>query len=248
MVLIKEYNFLFLEALMIVAFLYASIGHGGASGYLAMMAVFNINPENMRSAALILNLLVSIISFSHYWHKGYFKWKLFWVFAVASIPAAFLGGMIPLHDAIFKKLLGICLLFSILRLMGFLRRNESKEMRQPSAFQGVITGGSIGLLSGMIGIGGGVLLSPVILLFHWGNMKETAAVSALFIFVNSLAGLSGIALKGLHVNGQIFIWLLIVMIGGLAGGYFGSKKLNFIALKYILSAVLLIAGVKLLLA
>lgn len=244
--MIEHYNLLFLAALMVVAFLYASIGHGGASGYLALMALFNISPENMESSVLILNLLVSLISFINYWHKGYFRWKLFWVFSVSSIPAAFLGAMIPMNENIYKQLLGICLVFSVFRLIGFGKRKESKEIQAPKLVQGIIVGGIIGLLSGMIGIGGGVLLSPVIIFFHWGNMKETAAVSALFIFVNSLAGISGIALNGFHVSNEIYLWLAIVFIGAFSGGYLGSKKFNFTVLKYILASVLAIASVKLL--
>jgi uncharacterized protein len=244
--IIKDYRLLFPVALMLVAFLYASIGHGGASGYLAIMALFNISPESMRSSILILNLLVSLVSFINYWHKGYFKWRLFWVFSISSIPAAFLGSMIPLHENIYKQLLGICLVFSVFRLTGFGKKKASKDIGKPELLQGIIVGGIIGLLSGMIGIGGGVLLSPVILLFHWGNMKETAAVSALFIFANSLAGISGIAIRGFHVNNEIYLWLVIVFIGAILGGYFGSKKFNLSVLKYILAVVLSIASAKLL--
>ncbi|MDQ2719886.1 MAG: sulfite exporter TauE/SafE family protein [Bacteroidota bacterium] len=244
--ILKDYQLLFPLALMLVAFLYASIGHGGASGYLAIMALFDISPENMRSSVLILNLLVSLISFINYWHKGYFRWKVFWVFAISSIPAAFFGAMLPLHENIYKQLLGICLLFSIFRLIGFGKKKDFEEIHDPRLLQGIIVGGIIGLLSGMIGIGGGVLLSPVILLFHWGNMKETAAVSALFIFVNSLAGISGIATQGFHLNNEIWLWLAVVFIGAILGGFLGSKKFNFTILKYILAVVLSIASVKLL--
>lgn len=239
-------NLLFTAALMLVAFLYAAIGHGGASGYLALMALFNIAPENMRVSALLLNILVSFISFLHYWKKGYFKWKLFSAFAIASIPAAFLGAMLPLHDSIYKKLLGICLVFSVIRLM-VMRSNKAQDaIREPKPVQGIIAGGIIGLLSGMVGIGGGVILSPVILLFHWGDMKETAAVSALFILVNSLAGIAGLTMGGLHLSNGIFIWLAIVFTGGWLGGWLGSGKFNFTVLKYILASVLLMASMKLL--
>jgi len=244
--IIMDYSWFLPVVLMIVAFLYASIGHGGASGYLAIMALFNTSPENMRSSILVLNLLVSLTSFILYWHKGYFRWRLFGVFAMSSIPAAFLGAMIPLHENIYKQLLAICLIFSVFRLMGMGGRKESDNIQEPKPVYGIIVGGVIGLLSGMIGIGGGVLLTPVILLFHWGNMKETAAVSALFIFVNSLAGISGLAVKGFHFNNEIYLWLMIVFVGALLGGYLGSRKFNFTVLKYILGVVLSIASVKLL--
>jgi uncharacterized protein len=217
--IIKDYRLLFPVALMLVAFLYASIGHGGASGYLAIMALFNISPESMRSSILILNLLVSLVSFINYWHKGYFKWRLFWVFSISSIPAAFLGSMIPLHENIYKQLLGICLVFSVFRLTGFGKKKASKDIGKPELLQGIIVGGIIGLLSGMIGIGGGVLLSP---------------------------GISGIAIRGFHVNNEIYLWLVIVFIGAILGGYFGSKKFNLSVLKYILAVVLSIASAKLL--
>ena len=228
----------------IMAFLYASVGHGGASGYLAILAIFSFSPAVMKPSALILNVFVAIISFYQYYKSGYFKWKLFWPFALGSIPASYLGSTIPLSDTIYKKVLGVALLFAIIRLIFSIK--ESGELtKNPNPLISMSIGIFIGLLSGMIGIGGGIILSPVILLFHWGNMKETAAVSALFIFVNSMAGLAGLFGKPLTLTPEIYGWIAISIISGAAGAYFGTQKFNPVLLKRVLALVLCIAGVKL---
>ena len=236
---------LFLLLLATMAFLYASIGHGGASGYLAVLALFSVDPSLMKSSSLVLNIFVSLISFSHYYRGGYFKWELFLPFAVASIPAAYFGAQLEIDPSLYKKVLGICLLFPILRLAGAFGK-ESDETKALPWIYALAIGAFIGFLSGMIGIGGGILLSPVILLFHWGKMKETAAVSALFILVNSLSGLIALLGKGYTPVAEIYPWIAVAVVGGFAGAYLGSQKFNHSVLRYILALVLLIASGKLL--
>lgn len=236
---------LFMPLLFIVAFLYASVGHGGASGYLALMALFSFNPSVMKSSSLILNIFVSLISFYQYYKGGDFKWKLFLPFIILSVPASFIGAYIILDSVVYKKILGVLLVFPILRLVGIIGK-ESDAIKEVKWLWAIIIGAIIGLLSGMIGIGGGIILSPVILLLHWGNMKQTAAVSALFIFVNSIAGLTGLLSRGVAIDNNIYIWLLITISGGIAGAYIGRKQLSNNVLKKILAFVLIIASVKLL--
>jgi len=235
---------LFYLLLPIVAFLYAAVGHGGASGYLALMAFFSFAPDFMRPAALLLNVAVSLIAFVQYYRKGYFDWKLFWPFALASIPAAFIGGMLVVDADVYKKVLAVLLLFSVIRLLGF-KTKEAKPHLHPQLIIALVIGAVIGLLSGMIGIGGGIILSPVILLLHWADMKKTAAVSALFIFVNSLAGLAGLFTMGFQLESQMIWMILIAFAGGTLGAYYGASHLENRKLKWILAVVLLIASVKL---
>lgn len=230
--------------LFVVAFLYASVGHGGASGYLALMALFSFLPEEMRSSALLLNLIVSFISFLQYYHAGHFKWKLFYPFAITSFPAAFLGGMIVLEAFWYKKILAAFLLFSVFRFIGF-GKNESEKLNSQNFSLSLIIGFAIGIFSGMIGIGGGIILSPVILLLHWANIKETAAVSALFIFVNSLAGLAGVYSIGISVTHDIYVLIGVACLGGILGSYIGAKKSNSLWLKNTLAFVLFLASIKL---
>lgn len=236
---------LFIPLLFIVAFLYASVGHGGASGYLALMALFSFNPSIMKSSSLILNIFVSFISFYQFYRGGHFKWKLLLPFIITSIPASFIGAYITLDALAYKKILGLLLIFPILRLLGIIGK-ESDTMKELNWLWALIIGAIIGLLSGMIGIGGGIILSPIILLMHWGNMKQTAAVSALFIFLNSIAGLVGLISKGTAIDGQIYNWVLIAITGGMAGAYIGRKLLSTKSLKVILALVLVIASIKLL--
>jgi uncharacterized membrane protein YfcA len=235
-----------LICIVIVAFLYASVGHGGASGYLAIMSLFGLQPQMLRTSALLLNLFVSAIAFYQYNRKGFFKWKLFIPFALTSIPAAFLGGLITIAPGYYRIILGLCLLFAVFRMLFFLKEKITVRRKLPE-YTGLLIGAVLGFVSGLIGVGGGIFLSPMLLLFHWADMKETAAVSALFIFVNSAAGILGIWSSGLNLHPQILVWVIAAVFGGLLGSYYGSSKLPVNILKYILSLVLAFASIKLLL-
>jgi len=240
----NENIYLFLAILPIVSFLYSSVGHGGASGYLALMALFSFAPESMKPTALLLNLFVAGISFYYYYREGFFNTKLFLVFAVASVPLAFIGGTIEVDASIYKKILALLLIFAILKMLHVFGK-ENDQTKETRLWQGLVVGGVIGFFSGLIGIGGGIILTPVILLLHWGNMKEAAAVSALFIWVNSAAGLTGQLSSGITIENESFLLVGIALIGAVLGGYYGSKKINSQNLRYILAFVLIIASVKL---
>lgn len=236
---------LFYIILFCVAFLYASVGHGGASGYLALMALYGIAPAEMKPTALVLNLFVSLTSFIQYYRGHYFKKDLFLTVALASIPFAFLGGMVVLEDNLYKKILGVLLLIPIIRFFFF--KSPSDEELKPYNKAGAIAIGSVvGFLSGVIGIGGGIILSPLLILLKWTNQKQTAAISAAFIFVNSLAGLGGMLTQGISFNSNMILYIAVAFTGGLLGAYFGSKKFNQEAIKYVLATVLLVAAYKLL--
>ena len=239
-----EHITLFLIILPIVAFLYASVGHGGASGYLALMAIFSFAPETMKPTALLLNIFVSGIAFYHYFKAGYFNKKLFLSFALASIPLAFLGGAIEVDASMYKKILALLLVFAILKMLNVFGQ-ETEIVKKVKIWQGALVGAVIGFFSGLIGIGGGIILTPIILLLHWGKMKEAAAVSALFIGVNSIAGLLGQFSSGVTVSTDTFILVGIAFVGGFFGSYHGSKKFNNLFLRYMLAIVLTIASIKL---
>ena len=246
MILDTQHIWLFLLILPIVSFLYASVGHGGASGYLALMALFSISPEVMKPTALLLNLFVAGIAFYYYYKEGFFNSKLFLYFASASIPMALLGGMIEIDASNYKRVLGILLIFAILKML-IVFGKENTKIKKVKIWQGLLVGGIIGFFSGLIGIGGGIILTPIILLLHWGKMKEAAAVSSLFIWVNSAAAIVGQLSIGAVINEESFVLVGIAIIGGLFGGYYGSKKINNQYLRYILAFVLIIASIKLLL-
>ena len=239
-----ENIFIFLLILPFVSFFYASVGHGGASGYLALMALFSVTPELMKPTALLLNLFVAALAFYYYYNEGYFNKKLFLYFAIASIPMSIIGGYIEVDATIYKNILAVLLLFAILKMLNIFGK-ESIIIRELKLWQGIVIGGIIGFFSGLIGIGGGIILSPIILLFHWGKMKEAAAVSALFIWVNSAGGLLGQLSSGVSLNIESFGLVAIALIGGFFGAYYGSKKMNNQSLRYLLAMVLVIACIKL---
>lgn len=241
----EESFLLFYFLLFIVAFLYASVGHGGASGYLALMAIFAVSPAVMKPTALLLNLFVSSTSFLQFYRGGHFKWKLFWPFAVASIPLSFIGGMMVIESAIYKKVLGLLLLIPVVRFFLF-RNTDPKDFKSSNITLSLAIGGVIGLLSGMIGIGGGIILSPVILLLKWADQKQTAAISAAFIFVNSVAGLGGQLIKGFDFNIHMLTYVAVAFTGGICGAYFGALKFQQTILKNVLACVLAVAAYKLL--
>jgi uncharacterized protein len=236
---------LMLGLLAMVAFLYSSVGHGGASGYLAVMALLGVSAPLMKSSALVMNLAVSLISFLGFYRAGYFRIHIFLPFALSSVPMAFVGGIITLSDDIYKKILAICLLISIARMVYRFSENTQNPSPIP-LWLGLLSGGLIGLISGMIGIGGGILLSPLLLVMGWANLKETAAVSALFIFVNSMSGLIGqIQNSTLALPENLQLALIATILGGILGAYFGSQRFNIPTLRYLLAIGLVIASLKL---
>jgi uncharacterized membrane protein YfcA len=236
---------LFYILLFVIAFLYASVGHGGASGYLALMALFSVTPDVMKPTALLLNLFVSSVSFLQFYRGKYFLWKIFLPLVLLSIPMAFLGGLISVDGALYKKMLGLFLLIPIARFL-FFKNTDPKDMKPANFLLSLLIGAVVGFLSGMIGIGGGIILSPILLLLKWTNQKQTAAISALFIFVNSVAGLSGQLTKGIHFSGDMLGYVLVAFAGGLCGAWMGSIKFPQTVLKNVLACVLTVAAWKLL--
>lgn len=224
-----------------MAFLYASVGHGGASGYLAVLAIFAVAPAVMKQTALVLNLGVSLLAFYQFYRQKYFRIQLFWPFALTSVPMSYLGAQFVLSDANYKRILGICLVIAIVRMLATFKSDEQRSVSLPLA---LLFGAVIGLFSGMIGIGGGILLSPILLLMRWASLKEAAAISALFIFVNSVAGLLGLK-NGIYVDQTLIFWITSALVGGLFGARWGAQIASNKAVKWVLALVLLIASVKL---
>lgn len=236
---------IFYPLLFLVAFLYASVGHGGASGYLALMVLFSFAPAVMKPTALLLNLFVSLTAFINFYRGRYFVWKIFLPLAVASIPMSFLGGTITLQDHIYYKILGVFLLIPVIRFF-FFKNTDPAAMKHASIPLSLLIGGFIGLLSGMIGIGGGIILSPILLLLKWTDQKQTAGISALFIFVNSSAGLAGQFTNGVNFSTGMLGYVVFAFAGGLCGAWLGAMKFSQDILKIILATVLLAASIKLL--
>jgi hypothetical protein len=227
----------------LVAFLYASVGHGGASGYLALMALLGFSASVMKPTALLLNVMVSLIAFISFYRARHFRSKLLWPLIAASIPFAYLGSVLPVSEVLYKQILGVVLLLSIIRIVW-----ESSEKPLSPAPKWYILfgiGAGIGLVSGMIGMGGGILLSPLLLLMGWSNQKQTAAISAIFIFLNSMAGIAGQLQTGFNLGPQILAIIGFVLAGGWVGAYIGAEKLHAKNMKYILVLVLVLAAAKL---
>ncbi len=237
--------------IFLAATLYSSVGHAGASGYLAAMALVGLTPDAMKPTALALNVLVAIIGSVSYIRAGHFDWRTFYPFAILSIPAAFVGGMIHLPAAVYKPAVGLILLIAAAHLVRSARQAMAAEVGRCSAAVPLVpamgVGAGIGLLSGLTGTGGGIFLSPVLLFTGWSGTRRTSGVSAAFILVNSLAGLAGttITLTALPVG--LPLWIVAALIGGLIGTQLGSRWLPVTTLRYLLAAVLVIAGLKLIL-
>ncbi len=239
---------LIILAVFIVAVMYSSVGHGGASGYLAVVAFWGVMPEVAKPTALVLNLFVASIGTYQFWKAGYFRWRVFWPFALTSIPFAFYGGIIQLPIDVYKMVLGGVLCLAAIRLAIKLKNDDNAT--DPPIIAALLIGAAIGLLSGMVGVGGGIFLTPVLLLARWAETKTAAAVSVLFILVNSFAGLLGGYLlgKGTHIGdlpNTVWWWIAAAVAGGLIGSTLGSKKFDSMTLRRVLAVVLLFAGVKL---
>ena len=200
------------SAIAVIAFLYSSVGHAGASGYIATMTLFGLAPTVIRPTALVLNILVAIIGSFQFWRAGYFSWKLFWPFALLSIPAAYAGGYLQPSAGALRILIGVVLLFSSIRLI--FRRSDPPETNPPGKPLAISTGAGLGFLSGLTGTGGGIFLTPLLLFCRWAKIKQAAAVSALFILVNSIGGLVGY-FSAKHSIPTLGIYLAIpAIIGG----------------------------------
>lgn len=239
---------LILFAIFVVAILYSSVGHGGASGYLAVMAILAVAPEVTRPTALVLNLFVASIATVQFYRAGHFSWSLFWPFAATSIPFAFIGGMIRLPTNVYKIVLGIVLLFAAARLAWSFTKEA--DIVPPKIWMALVIGAFIGLLSGLVGVGGGIFLTPVLLLMSWSETKRAAGVSALFIFANSAAGLAGNYFLGKTpeisvLPADTWMWIIAAVIGGSIGALLGATRFDSLMLRRVLALVLIFAGVKL---
>lgn len=233
-------------AVFAVAFLYSSVGHAGASGYIAVMTLFSLTPEEIKPTALALNILVATIGSWQFWRAGHFSWKLFWPFALLSFPLAFVGGYLNLPTQVFKILIGLVLLFSAVRFLMPHVQEEAQET-PPAKPVAVSVGAGLGLLAGLTGTGGGIFLTPLLLLMRWATTKNAAAVSAVFILLNSISGLLGNISATKNIPKFILPLGLAVIIGGVFGSYLGSRKLAPLTIKRLLAIVLIIAGFKLML-
>ncbi len=238
-----EFPYLLIFAVLAVAFLYSSVGHAGASGYIAVFTLFGLAAAFIKPTALVLNILVAAIGSFQFWRAGHFSWKLFWPFALASAPAAFLGGYLHLPAGFFKPLVGAVLWFSAARF--FIRPRDPDALRPPGTGLSLAAGAGLGFLAGLTGTGGGIFLTPLLLLCRWARTKNAAAVSALFILVNSSTGLLGYVGGGRAIPTVAWPLALAAGIGGMAGAYFGSRRFPVRAIRILLAVVLLIAGAKL---
>lgn len=234
---------LIILAIFVVAVLYSSVGHGGASGYLAVMAFLSVAPGVTRPTALVLNLFVASIGFVQFWRAGHFSWRVFWPFAAASVPLAFIGGMIHLPTQIYKIVLGVVLLLAACRLAW--KQTASRDPKPPNVVIALLIGAGIGLLSGMVGVGGGIFLTPILVLANWSETKTAAGVSALFILVNSISGLAGNYSQLSVVPSEVWFWIAAAIAGGILGSTLGAKKFDSLMLRRVLASVLVLAGIKL---
>jgi uncharacterized membrane protein YfcA len=235
--------------MLVASFVYASVGHGGASAYLAAMALAGLAPPDMRPIALALNIVVSSLATFKFWRAGYFRWRLFWPFAAVSIPFAYLGGAITLPGHIYRAVVGLVLVYAGGQLWRSYRAGEEmREVRAPAVPLAMAIGAAMGLLSGLTGVGGGIFLSPLLLMLGWAGTKQTSAVAAPFILVNSIAGLAAGFVAGTAVLPQA-TWLLAatVLVGGWLGAEYGSRKFANPVVRRVLAVVLAVAGAKMML-
>jgi hypothetical protein len=238
-----ELLILLIVGVFVIAVLYSSVGHAGASGYIAVMSLLSMAPEVIKPTALSLNILVAAIATWQFYRAGYFSWALFWPFALFAVPFAFVGGHLNLPTHLFKMLLGVVLLYSALRF--FIQSKQVLQIHEPPRTLALASGAGIGFLSGLTGTGGGIFLTPLLLFMGWADAKRAAAVSALFVLVNSTSGLAGNFSATNSLPPFIIPLLIAAALGGSLGSYFGSRRIQSAAIKKLLAIVLLIAGLKL---
>lgn len=227
----------------VAAVLYSMVGHAGASGYLAAMALMGVAPAMMKPTALTLNILVATVGTIQFARAGRFSWPLFWPFALGSVPFAFLGGSLALPITVYKRLLAVVLLYAAYRLFRTATASgEPRPVRRPVA---MASGAGIGFLSGLTGVGGGIFLSPLMLIMGWADVRRTAAVSVAFILANSISGLLGHLSSVRSLPREIGALAGVALVGGFIGSTLGSRRLPSPVLRRLLAVVLLVAAGKL---
>lgn len=239
---------LLLAAVLVVAFFYSSVGHGGATGYLAALAVLGVAPLDARVAVLITNVLVASVAWWRFWRAGHFDCKILLAFAVVSVPSAWLGSTIKISPFAYKMVLGMVLTLAGLILL-FRSRWQTEDVAVRKFFWplALVVGAVLGFLAGLTGIGGGVFLSPVLYLFRWVKPKTTGGIAAGFIVVNSIAGLVGAGWGKITHAGPLLWLTLPAVIGALLGTHFGARRWSSVTFSRVLAGVLVFAGGKLLL-
>ena len=232
----------------IAAALYSSVGHGGASAYLAIMALFAVTPETMRPMALALNLVAASFTAARFAFKGQTNWRLLTAFAVTAVPAAYMGGSVALAPEFYRPLVGLILLLAAARLFWQPERTAIGATTSPRLTVTLPAGAALGFLAGLTGTGGGIFLSPLIILFRWEDARKTAGVAAAFIVLNSAAGLLGNLASVLRLPLELPIFAGAVLLGALTGSWLGTSRLPSHRLLQALAIVLVIAALKLLLS
>jgi uncharacterized membrane protein YfcA len=230
------------------ALLYSSVGHAGASGYLAAMALFSVSPDTMRPTALVLNVLVASVATFRFVRAGRFSGAVFWPLALVSVPCAFVGGFLVLPGDLYKPLVGCVLVYAAIRSVIRASSPDSGELRSPPRAGLLAAGAAIGLLSGLTGVGGGIFLSPLLIFLRWSDVKTTSGIAAAFILLNSAAGLAGVLARTPVLPEALPLWAVAAVVGGLIGSDYGSRRLGIPAIQRLLAVVLLIAGGKMILA
>jgi uncharacterized protein len=236
--------YLLVPLIFLAALLFSSVGHGGASAYLATFALIGMAPASMRPAALCLNVLVASIGLYKFYKVRAFDWHLFWPIALTSVPAAFFGGQMTLPTHIYKIVVGICLVIAAINI--FYRANKTDDIEVKPVAKPILLGlgAGLGFLAGLTGVGGGIFLSPILLFFGWAKTKVISGVAAAFILANSISGLLGFLTKTPVLPAGLGYWAFAAVAGGLIGAEYGSQKLANPTIRKLLAVVLIFAGSK----
>jgi len=245
--MITETAIILATLILLMALLYSSVGHAGASGYLAAMALMGIAPAVMKPTALVLNIFVATIATIQFASAGHFSWRLYWPFVATAIPAAYLGGAITLPSQQYTIIVGCALLIAAARMFMTAVRAAAQPSHRPPLCAAMATGACIGLLAGLTGTGGGIFLTPIVLFMRWADAKKAAGLSAPFILATSIAGVLGVLSKGATLPEELPLWIAAAIAGGLTGAYLGSRRLTSPWIRRLLAIVLVIAGLKMIL-
>jgi len=231
-------------AVFAAALLFAIAGHTGASAYLAIFGMLGMAPGEIKPTVLALNVVVGTVAVYKFTRAGHFSWRLIWPFILTSMPFAFLGGLITLPTPIYRILVGVVLIYASFRMLFNVPNKNGTQSDSPPVWLSLLLGAGIGFTGGLIGIGGGVLLSPILLLTHWAGPQLTAGTIAVFVLVNSISGLLGYWSASPDLPSQLPIWGVVALIGGWIGAEIGSRRLSATTIRRILGLILLLAGLR----